>query len=280
MIARTVHWARAASSTTSIVLLVAFNAVPLVGVLFLGWNIATILVLYWVENGIVGLLNVPRILLAQGSVGVGPGPFGTVATSISGPSSRIGQAAFFLVHYGIFWTVHGIFVFALPRFAAFSTGTAFGPAFGGAIPPGVGTGLPGIGAGLVAIAPLAPPGPDMGAVAVGAIGLGISRFASFVVNYLGRREYLRVSPLQQMFAPYGRLVILHVTIIVGAIVSLLIGSPVGAIVVLVVLKTIVDLALHVREHDRVGRGAGSPTSAVLGPDRTDPIPARDEGAGA
>jgi len=51
-----------------------------------------------------------------------------------------------------------------------------------------------------------------------------------------------------MFAPYGRLLILHLTILFGAFVSLAIGSPVGAIVVLVLVKTAIDLGLHVREH--------------------------------
>ena len=88
----------------------------------------------------------------------------------------------------------------------------------------------------------------MTAVAWGALGLAISHGASFVVNYLGRREYLRVSPGRQMFAPYGRLVILHLAIILGAFVSLTIGSPIGALIVLVILKTIVDLTLHLREH--------------------------------
>lgn len=64
MIARAVRLAQTASPTTSLVLLVAFNLVPLIGVLAWGWNVATLLVLYWVENGIVGILNVPKMLLA------------------------------------------------------------------------------------------------------------------------------------------------------------------------------------------------------------------------
>ena len=91
-------------------------------------------------------------------------------------------------------------------------------------------------------------GPDLGAVGWGALGLAISHGVSFVVNFLGRREYLRTNVARQMFAPYGRLVILHLTIIVGAMVSLFLGSPVGAIAVLVILKTIVDLGFHLREH--------------------------------
>ena len=44
MIDRAVRPALATSSTTSLVLLVAFNLIPLAGVLFWGWNVATLLV--------------------------------------------------------------------------------------------------------------------------------------------------------------------------------------------------------------------------------------------
>ena len=237
MIARAVQLAQATSSTTSVVLLIAFNLVPLAGVLFWGWNVATLLVLYWVENGIVGALNVPKMLLARAPERTS---LGAVRLTGGGPISRVGQVVFFLIHYGLFWFVHGIFVFTLPTFA----GSGPGLDAPGAFYPETITGLdPELG-----FAPERPLGPDITAVAWGALGLAISRGASFVVNYLGRREYLRVSPSEQMFAPYGRLVILHLTIIVGAFVSLAIGSPVGAIVILVLIKTVVDLALHVREH--------------------------------
>ena len=55
------------SSRSAIALIVA-NAIPLVGVAFFGWSLWTILVLYWVENGIVGFWTVPKILLARGSI--------------------------------------------------------------------------------------------------------------------------------------------------------------------------------------------------------------------
>jgi hypothetical protein len=115
--------------------------------------------------------------------------------------------------------------------------------------PGVPDGLGGFIPGSVDVIPSAGfRGPDMTAVAWGALGLAISHGASFVFNFVGRKEYLRVSPGSQMFAPYGRLVILHLAIILGAFVSITIGSPIGALIVLVILKTIVDLTLHLREH--------------------------------
>jgi hypothetical protein len=245
VIDRAVRLAQATSSMTSAALLLAFNLVPLAGVLVGGWNVATILVLYWVENGIVGVLNIPKILLASGPNepptrtldvrGVGP----VVVPRSAGVSSKIGLVPFFVVHYGIFWFVHGVFVFTLPTFAALRA-DSFDPI-------GAEVGPLGLGPGDL--------GPNLTAVAWGAVGLAISRIASFLINYVGRREYLSISPIRQAFAPYGRLVILHLTILFGAFVSLTIGSPIGAIVVLVVLKTIVDLRLHLREH---AKSAGPP----------------------
>ena len=64
---RAVDVYRRTASSRSAILLVAANLIPLVGVLLFGWSLWTILVLYWVENGIVGFWNVPKLLLAQGS---------------------------------------------------------------------------------------------------------------------------------------------------------------------------------------------------------------------
>ena len=228
--------ARATSSTTSAIILVAFNLIPLVGVLFWSWNVATLLVLYWVENGVIGALNVPKILLAEGAP----------TTTLAAP--KVATAVFFVIHYGLFWFVHGIFVWTLPMFfgggapGAIDGLQGLGPTLPPDIPPEI------LNGDLVAPDAVVRSGPNVSAVLYGGIGLAISHAVSFVVNFLGRQEYRSVTPQQQAMAPYGRLVILHVTIIVGAIVSLTIGSPVGAILVLVLLKTGVDLAFHLREH--------------------------------
>ena len=60
------------SSSLTVVFLVAVNLIPLFGVLFLGWGLFPIMVLYWLENGIVGLFNLPKIALASAPL-VGPG---------------------------------------------------------------------------------------------------------------------------------------------------------------------------------------------------------------
>ena len=232
-------------SRTAAALVVA-NAIPLIGVLFFGWSLLTILVLYWVENGIVGLWNIPKIILAEGSLvpgGMVP-PSSRTAGLIGGKipgAGRVAMAGFFLLHYGGFWLGHGVFVFALPRFAG---------AFGGQ-------------AGLLdpsaCIDPMVrpmfgfcDPGPFgqvvWSSVAIAAVALFLSHGASFFLNYLGRGEYRRTSAPQQMFAPYGRVVVLHLTILFGAFVAALLGAPIGVLIILVVLKTAFDLRLHLREH--------------------------------
>jgi hypothetical protein len=80
------------------------------------------------------------------------------------------------------------------------------------------------------------------------VALFVSHGASFFLNYIGKKEYLTTSAMRQMFAPYSRVVMLHLTIIFGAFVIAIFGAPIGALLVLVVVKTLFDLNLHLREH--------------------------------
>lgn len=233
---------RTATSRSAIVLLVA-NAIPLVGVYFFGWSLLTILVLYWLENGIVGFWNVARILLAQGAavtgsrdIGATPGFVRVFGSARLPAAGRAAIATFFLVHYGIFWLVHGIFVFALPSFL---------DAGSNRILVGCGDEDP-----FGNLQACGGPFGDLvwSNIAIAGAALFLSHGASFLFNYLGGGEYRTASPTGQMGAPYGRVVVLHLTIILGAFAVALLGSPVGALLLLVGLKTAFDLGLHLREH--------------------------------
>ena len=63
-----------------------------------------------------------------------------------------------------------------------------------------------------------------------------------------------------MTAPYGRVVVLHVTVLVGGGLVMALGSPIWALVLLVALKSAIDLAAHRRSHRRLARreAEGSP----------------------
>jgi len=272
---------RTATSRSAIALVIA-NAIPLIGVLFFGWSLLTILVLFWIENGIVGLWNIPRILLAQGSVlqllpdmpeeaafnATGNAraaadlrarwqqararamtgesgaqlPVNPVASMLLGTGGfgRAMMAVWFVVHYGVFWAVHGIFVFALPNFMSFGGESCIG----GELPGGLQL-EPGLGFETCS----SPFGEvNWSNVSIAAVALFLSHGASFFLNYIGKKEYLTTSAMRQMFSPYSRVVMLHLTILIGAFVIAILGAPIGALLVLVVLKTAFDLQLHLRQH--------------------------------
>ena len=161
---------------------------------------------------------------------------------------RAGLAVFFLVHYGIFWLGHGFFVFMLPMFSGMasgplgSAGACDSPIFPepGEIPMPIGDAGSCASGGFGEIA--------WGAVLIGAAALFLSHGASFLLNYVGNGEYLRTSAPRQMGAAYGRVVVLHLTILFGGFVVAFLGAPIGALIVLVALKTVFDLGLHRREH--------------------------------
>ena len=199
------------SSRLAIVTLICANLIPLAAVLSGQWTLFSVMYLYWAENGIVGALNVLKLALVQGA-GASAG-------------SKLVMIPFFILHYGIFWFVHGVFVFVL---------------FSGA-------GLRHFH--LVQLA-LVPPS------LWGAFGmLLLSHTTSFINNYLGRREYAQVSLEQQMKQPYSRVMILHFVVLAGGFVVMFLGEPLPALVLLVVLKTGFDLRAHLREHGRLEQAA-------------------------
>src|SRR5258705_477544 len=91
------------------------------------------------------------------------------------------------------------------------------------------------------------------------IGLVVSHGISFVVNFLGNGEYRHTTVNEQIAAPWKRVLIMHATTFVGAWSVMLFEAPVGALVMLAVLKIVVDLHGHLRER-RVNSEAESSRS--------------------
>jgi len=129
----------------------------------------------------------------------------------------VGLALFFTLHYGIFTIVHGVFVVTL-----------FGPPAESPLPAFAALAAPGL------VLPLA--------------ALVASHGVSFLANFVFGGEMDRVSAGALMAAPYGRVVVLHVTIIFGGFAVAASGAPVLALALLVALKIVVDLAAHLAEH--------------------------------
>ena len=240
----------AASATTrshpwAVAALVAVNLIPLAGVLVLGWRLSDLMLLYWLENGVIGAFTVLKILTSRVPT-EGDGAAGRpVLVPVAHRLGAVGTAAFFVVHYGVFWVAHGVFVRLM-----FGSGTGlFGAGW-----PGPGPSLPGVTPGGVPMVgePLgAVAGAVGGGVVLAALSLVLSHGTSFVVNYLGRGEDRSLSPMELMQQPYGRVVVLHITIMGGGLVAMVLGQPLFSLVLLVGLKIGIDLQAHLRVHAAV-----------------------------
>jgi hypothetical protein len=199
-----------AEKPVSVWVLVGANLVPLAGVLFWGWDVFALLVLFWMENVVIGVLNVLKMLLAD------PADAALWA-------GKLFMAPFFCVHYGMFTAVHGMFVFAL---------------FGGRRydSPGLNVAEPALRA-----------AGELGLWLPLGVLLGSHAF-SFLWNYLYRGEFRRAKLVELMAKPYGRVVVLHLTILFGGFGAMALGSPLWALLLLVGLKVGLDVRAHLKEH--------------------------------
>ena len=68
------------------------------------------------------------------------------------------------------------------------------------------------------------------------------------INFFGKKEYLLRTANEQMTSVYGRVFVMHIGILFGGFLAVKFGAPVLAVVMLIVLKTLIDLAAHKKEH--------------------------------
>lgn len=196
----------------SVIALLLANLVPVFCVLFLGWEVFPLLLLFWFENAIIGAFNVLKMLMANPEV-----PLGWTVKLFIIP--------FFCFHYGMFTLVHGIFIIVL---------------FGGKMESGAGF-----------------PGPEtfwriMLEYHLGwaVLGLAISHGISFASNYIRNGEYKRANLMQLMMQPYGRIIVLHITILGGGFLMMMLHSPTIGLLLLVALKIALDLGGHLAERKK------------------------------
>jgi hypothetical protein len=188
--------------------MIASNALPVFGILFLGWSVSGVMVLYWLENIIVGFFTVLKMAFSRGGAGSSSRRQGDVSSGspVHGISSvmKLMLIPFFCVHFGLFCLVHGAFVAAL-FLPDFHTSTVWQPLLAG--------------------------------LAVPFIGLLASHGFYFVHTYLRGGLYRYAALPDLMLEPYVRIVPLHFGLILAGLVTVTLGSPVWVVVLLVGLKT-------------------------------------------
>lgn len=150
--------------------------------------------------------------MAKGSLPTPPSSQTVVNVEGVNAASKALMIPFFMVHYGMFTFVHGIFLFTM-----FFTKSTFYINH------------------------------DFMPILIFFIATIISHGVSFLTNFLRTKEYERKSTTQYMFSPYPRVMVMHFVIMFGA---LFFGN---VIVLFVLLKTILDIFLHLGSHAKIAQ---------------------------
>ncbi|OYW42989.1 MAG: hypothetical protein B7Z38_03160 [Rhodobacterales bacterium 12-64-8] len=199
-------WVRALGQPLVIVGLVV-DLFPIYGVIAFGWNAVPLVMLYWMENIIAGVMTLPRIFISGATFGAGGLAMGTFLS------------AFFVFHYGLFCAVHGTF---LMLFIAMGNGTMteqepiMMDVFG-MFNFGMNSGLH----------------VDWFVYAIIAFQVLV-----FVWEFLIKGEWKNTNPMVEMFAPYGRIIVLHFAIFAGAGALFVLGQPIVGVLALIVFRAI------------------------------------------
>jgi len=211
--------------TTSGLVLIFSNLIPLYGVFYQNWDAFWIVLLYWTENLIIGFFNVLRMIFVR----------------VSNPIENLGKLLmipFFIFHYGAFCGGHGLFIMALFRKdpeGLFDKPTW--PFFFVFIELLVNV--------IKKVLEIFPQ-----EMIIPFIALFLSHGFSFVYNFFIKEEFKNTNSKDLMGKPYTRIIVLHIAIITGAFPIMYFGSPVYLLVVLILIKIIIDLYLHNKEHKK------------------------------
>ncbi len=216
----------------SSLLLMLANLTPVIGVLLYQWDVLSILLLYWAESVIIGVLNVARMIASdsgdvlQGMIAVMDRPVAEEVREnlpqIAGSALKFILIPFFVVHYGAFCFGHLTAVVGI-----FGSG-GFGLRAGSAL------------------AELWQPSFWIAVAAVFA-----SHLYSFFANLIGEGEYKRANLMLLMHRPYGRIIAMHIAIVLGAGLVMWLGSPLPMLLILILIKTFLDIRVHEKERGKL-----------------------------
>lgn len=220
------------STPVAIVSLVAANLLPLSW--GAGASIASLLFLYWIETWIIAFSMLLKIWKA--------------AAPMTPREERFMRAQLF---GGFFPVVSRESIAKVFTAQLFAVQIVYGAVlFGGFVPAF----LASEGAYWERVLSALPPEGALLAFTASVLALMVSHGISYATNFLGKQEFLKVSPARQMLQLGDRLLVMHLFIVLGAGIfgsareggiDLAAGH---AIVGVIFLKLLADLAAHAKEH--------------------------------
>ncbi|NQU99267.1 MAG: hypothetical protein HQ538_00890 [Parcubacteria group bacterium] len=217
----------------SIIALIIANVYQLIGVLFYGWNMQEILLVYWLEVVIVALFFILKILTMVNQTpkvrktlyNIGP-----AIAPLGRPTNRMLLVLVFITHFiaffGLTTTILSEFFSAPINYNTLSTIFSLH---------------------------------NKSNIQYAVLVLVISHLFSFIVNYLRKERNNKISFKQSLTLPYKRLGALGLAICMSGIISLILGSDskmeFGASVMMgiIVAKIIADVIIHIRERLDYGK---------------------------
>jgi hypothetical protein len=202
--------APARAGKLDLALVLALNALPLWGVIAGEWGIGALMVLFWLENVFAGAYQALRMVMLRGE--------GVIR------AMKFLAVPFFVVHYGLFTAVHGLFVFTM--LVPAGEPVAAEAAFGWAV-----------------LAALVVQGWQAWQAHVAYVPQALDAVQRQAGHADPGTARAQVRPLVQlMVEPYPRVGVLHVVIVLGGLASAMLGTPLASLVLLVLLKTGLELA--------------------------------------
>lgn len=181
------------------------DLLPLVAVFLFGWGATPLVALYWLENLVIGVFTLFRMI-------------GSAAGAIVNLAVALFMGPFFFVHYGAFCFGHGVFLHAF----ATNGGDLPGP--------------------LELIGWALGTAPQMYLFVGAIVGVSVLHYA---FDFIGRGEFRRTNPAAEMFPPYGRIVTLHVAIILGAAVAFSLNEPLAGVLLLILIRVVFGIVMTV-----------------------------------
>lgn len=149
------------------------------------------------------------------------GVFNAKKMIIIDKASLKNEVSFFLIHYGLFMLVH--FIFLIVFFVVLPTQKTVDPT------------------GILTL---------LKNVAFGTIFFTISHWVSFHYDFL-QSDNSSIPIHTVMFEPYPRILVMHITVIIGAFIIMTTGINKYAIIVLVGAKTLTDIYSYLRQQRRL-----------------------------
>lgn len=191
--------------------IVGGNLIPLYGLFYWGWDVFSLFFLYWAENVVIGIYTLIMMFIVgvRGSLWRLPG--------------MLFMMAFFTVHYGMFCMGHLAILTDL---------------FGGDL---------GVKVGWIDDLPAFFQNTFIQGFYWGLGGLVIAQAFQSFDSWQKIYSHEKNQP-GLMVAPYGRIMVLHLAILIGGLGAAMLQQPAVALAVLVALKTLYDVGVLRMRH--------------------------------